>query len=52
MLETFSDLSELREAIYAAREAAGPEMVIVAQVTVDDDGLLLDGATTEYSPAS
>jgi len=47
VLETFSDLSELREAIYAAREAAGPEMIIVAQVTVDDDGLLLDGTTTE-----
>ncbi len=46
VLETFSDLSELREAIFAAREAAGPDMVIVAQVTVDDEGKMLDGTTT------
>jgi homocysteine S-methyltransferase len=47
VLETFYDLSELREAIFAAREAAGPEMVIVAQVTVEDDGTLRDGTSTE-----
>ena len=47
VLETFSDLSELREAIFAAREAAGPDMVILAQVTVDDEGKLLDGTATE-----
>ncbi len=47
VLETFYELPELREAIYAAREAAGPEMVIVAQVTVNDDGTLRDGASTE-----
>ena len=47
VLETFFDLSELREAIYAAREAAGPEMVIMAHVTVEDDGRLRDGASTE-----
>ncbi len=47
VLETFYDLSELREAIFAAREAAGPEMVIVAQVTVEDDGNLRDGTSTE-----
>jgi methionine synthase I (cobalamin-dependent)/5,10-methylenetetrahydrofolate reductase len=47
VLETFYDLAELREAIYAAREAAGPEMVIVAQVTVEDDGSLRDGTSTE-----
>ena len=46
MLETFYELHELREAIYAAREAAGPEMVIIAQVTVNDDGTLRDGAST------
>src|ERR1700761_7448970 len=38
ILETFYDLSELREAIFAARAAAGPEMVIMAQVSVGDDG--------------
>lgn len=46
VLETFYELYELREAIYAAREAAGPEMVIIAQVTVNDDGTLRDGAST------
>jgi homocysteine S-methyltransferase len=47
VLETFYELPELREAISAAREVAGPEMVIVAQVTVNDDGALRDGASTE-----
>ena len=46
VLETFYDLGELREAIFAAREAAGPETVIVAQVTVNDDGSLRDGTST------
>lgn len=43
VLETFNQLPELREAIFAAREAAGPDMVIVAHVTVEDDGRLRDG---------
>ncbi len=43
ILETFYELNELREAIFAAREAAGPEMIILAQVTVDDEGRLRDG---------
>jgi methionine synthase / methylenetetrahydrofolate reductase(NADPH) len=47
VLETFYELPELREAIFAARQAAGPEMVIVAQVTVNDDGTLRDGASTQ-----
>ena len=47
ILETFFELSELREAILAARQAAGPEMVIMAHVTVEDDGSLRDGASTE-----
>lgn len=47
VIETFSELNELREAIFAARQAAGPEVVIVAQVTVNDDGTLLDGTSTE-----
>jgi methionine synthase / methylenetetrahydrofolate reductase(NADPH) len=47
VLETFYDLSELREAIAAARDAAGPDMVIIAQVTVNDDGSLRDGSSTE-----
>jgi len=44
ILETFSDLNELCEAVAAARETAGPDMVIVAQVTVDDYGNLAGGA--------
>src|SRR5580693_2757224 len=47
VLETFYNLDELREAIFAAREVAGPEMVIVAQVTIDDYGNLRGGADTE-----
>ncbi|MGA2185919.1 MAG: bifunctional homocysteine S-methyltransferase/methylenetetrahydrofolate reductase [Bryobacteraceae bacterium] len=47
ILETFYDLHEVREAIYAAREAAGPEMVIVAHVTIDDTGNLRDGTAPE-----
>jgi methionine synthase I (cobalamin-dependent)/5,10-methylenetetrahydrofolate reductase len=47
ILETFSDLHELREAVLAAREAAGPNLVIVAQVTIDDFGNLPGGASPE-----
>ncbi|QOY89550.1 bifunctional homocysteine S-methyltransferase/methylenetetrahydrofolate reductase [Paludibaculum fermentans] len=47
IFETFSQLSELREGLAAARDLAGPEMVIVAQVTIDDDGNMPDGTTTE-----
>ena len=46
VLETFSNLDELREAIFAAREAAGNEIVIVAQVTIDDFGHLPGGTDT------
>jgi len=47
ILETFSDLNELREAVIAAREAGGPDMTVVAQVTIDDYGNLADGTDTE-----
>jgi methionine synthase I (cobalamin-dependent)/5,10-methylenetetrahydrofolate reductase len=47
VLETFSNLDELREAIFAARQAAGPDMIIVAQVTIDDFGHLPGGTDTE-----
>ncbi len=47
VLETFYELAELREAILGVREAAGPDIVIVAQVSVEDDGNLRDGASTE-----
>jgi homocysteine S-methyltransferase len=38
IFETFTNLDELREAVLAAREAAGAELPIVAQVTIDDSG--------------
>jgi methionine synthase I (cobalamin-dependent)/5,10-methylenetetrahydrofolate reductase len=46
ILETFANLDELREAVAAARESAGKDMVIVAQVTIDDFGHLPDGTDT------
>jgi methionine synthase I (cobalamin-dependent) len=47
ILETFSDIHELREAVLAAREAAGSDPVIIAQVTIDDFGNLASGASPE-----
>src|SRR5580698_5347731 len=47
ILETFANLDELREAAAAARESAGADMVIVAQVTIDDFGHLPGGTDTE-----
>ena len=45
MLETFTELDELREAVLAAREAAGPDTVIVAQVAVGDGAEVIGGAS-------
>ena len=47
ILETFAVLNELREAVLAAREAAGPDLVLVAQVTIDDFRRMPDGTDTE-----
>jgi methionine synthase / methylenetetrahydrofolate reductase(NADPH) len=47
ILETFSDLNELREGVLAAREIAGPDLVIIAQVTIDDFARLSGGASPE-----
>jgi len=47
ILETFGNLDELREAVTAAREAAGAEIPVVAQVTIDDFGHLPGGTDTE-----
>src|ERR1017187_3173547 len=47
ILETFGNLDELREAVSAAREAAGNEMAIIAQVTIDDFGHLPGGTDPE-----
>src|SRR5215470_1225571 len=46
ILETFGYLEELHQAILAARETA-PGKIVVAQVTIDEDGNCLDGATPE-----
>lgn len=46
VLETFGYLQELHQAILAAREVA-PELQLVAQVTIDEDGNCLDGASPE-----
>jgi methionine synthase / methylenetetrahydrofolate reductase (NADH) len=46
VLETFGYLQELHQAILAAREVA-PSIQIVAQVTIDEDGNCLDGASPE-----
>src|SRR6516165_2391472 len=47
IFETFGNLDELREAVTAAREAAGDSMPVIAQVTIDDFGHLPGGTDTE-----
>jgi len=46
VLETFSLVSELLQAIRAAREL-NPDIPLVAQMTVNDEGMLLSGASLE-----
>ena len=46
MLETFGYVEELHQAILAARDV-NPEIPLVAQVTIDEDGNCLDGSTPE-----
>jgi homocysteine S-methyltransferase len=46
VLETFGNVEELRQALRAAREV-NPDLPVVAQVTIDDDGVCLDGSTPE-----
>src|SRR3954468_10793705 len=47
IMETFGNLDELREAVLAAREVAGNDIAVVAQVTIDDFGHLPGGSDTE-----
>ena len=47
IFETFGNLDELREAVGAGREAAGGELAIIAQVTIDDFGHLPGGTDPE-----
>jgi len=49
ILETFSDLAEIREAIFAAREVGGSDMVVIAQVTIDDGSTTTTEGTWVYS---
>src|SRR5271156_2188842 len=50
ILETFGYLEELHQAILAARDV-NPELPVVAQVTIDEDGNCLDGSSPEnYGP--
>ena len=46
ILETFGYLDEIHQAIRAARDV-NPDLPVVAQVTIDEDGNCLDGATPE-----
>ncbi len=47
IFETFGNLDELREAVYAAHDASGGEVPMIAQVTIDDFGHLPGGTDTE-----
>src|SRR5271169_214107 len=40
ILETFRDINELEAAVFAAREAAGDDLAIIAEVSIEDDGRL------------
>ena len=46
ILETFGYLEELRQALRAAREVS-PNLPVIAQVTIDEDGNCLDGSSPE-----
>ncbi len=46
VLETFGYVEELRQAIRAARKVH-PQIPLIAQVTIDDEGNCLDGSTAD-----
>jgi len=46
ILETFGYVEELHQAVLAARDV-NPDLPVIAQVTIDEDGNCLDGATPE-----
>ena len=46
ILETFGDLGEMEQAVLAARDV-GPEMVVIAQMTIGTDGLTPYGASAQ-----
>jgi methionine synthase / methylenetetrahydrofolate reductase(NADPH) len=45
-LETFGSIEELHQAVLAARQLT-PDLPVVAQVTIDEDGNALDGSSPE-----
>ena len=47
ILETFGYLEELHQAILAARDV-NPNLPVVAQVTIEEDGTCLDGSAPEH----
>src|SRR5215467_8527092 len=46
ILETFGYIEELHQALLAARDVK-PDLPVIAQVTIDEDGNCLDGSTPE-----
>lgn len=46
ILETFVDINEIREAIFAAREVVGNDLAVIAQLSIEDNGDLRDGTST------
>src|SRR5499427_6263105 len=46
ILETFGYIEELHQALLAARDVK-PNLPVIAQVTIDEDGNCLDGSTPE-----
>jgi homocysteine S-methyltransferase len=51
ILETFRDMAELGAAVEGVRDAAGGDVALIAQVSVEQDGRLHDGTPPErYGP--
>jgi homocysteine S-methyltransferase len=47
IFETFREMSEVHQAVLAAREVAGDDLAVIVQLSVEDDGYLRDGTSTE-----
>jgi methionine synthase / methylenetetrahydrofolate reductase(NADPH) len=50
ILETFGYVEELHQALLAAREVKA-DLPVVAQITIDDEGVCLDGSSPEIAAA-
>lgn len=50
VIETMTSLSEVHQAILAAREVA-PQLPVIAMMTIDEDGNTLDGSSPETAAA-